>query len=70
LDMLHAVDAVRELLEKIHVGLECTTVLREQFYRDHRLPERVVENLERFLQLGKKCSARDTPATGTTLSIG
>lgn len=48
LDMLNQVQAVRELLEKLNVGMECSTVLRDSFLKDRNLPPRVLENLERF----------------------
>jgi 7,8-didemethyl-8-hydroxy-5-deazariboflavin synthase CofG subunit len=72
LDMLNAVNAVRDLLERINVNMECTTVLRQQFYRDHRLPARIEENIERFVRLEQEtgqCPGLDTPAEGTSVSV-
>lgn len=67
LDMLNAVNAVRGLLEKINVGMECAPILREKFQREHRLPPLVESNMARFKELGQEthiCSGVDTPFAG------
>lgn len=63
LDMLNQVEAVRELLEKLNVGMECSTALRESFVKERNLPPRIVENLERFWRM-KHDYAEAHPRTG------
>jgi 2-iminoacetate synthase ThiH len=70
-DMLNAVNGVRELLTKIHVDMKCVPVIRDKYKKDHRLASGIEANLERFNQIGEdSCIVSGTSEQDTILPAG
>lgn len=71
-DILNSVSAVKVLLSKISVSVDCSPVLRDNFIEHHRLPAAVEQNLSRFAPLVKTPPAApyETPAEGTSIPVG
>lgn len=69
-DMLNAVNGVRDLLTKIHVEMKCVPVVREEYKTNHHFPPLVEANLQRFKDIeAHDCIGPDDSTTDPSYKL-